>query len=42
MIIIIIVIIIQKISVAHNLQLKARAQCAYRKMQKIYIYKNRR
>ena len=27
---------------AHNLHLKARAQCAHRKMQNMYIYKNRR
>ena len=30
---IIIIIIIQDISTVHNLQLKARAQCAHRKMQ---------
>ena len=30
--------IIMDISIAHNLQLKARVQCAYRKMQYIYTY----
>ena len=37
MMIIIMIIIIQGISIEHNLQLIARAQCAYSKMQ-IYAY----
>ena len=39
--IIIILIIIQEISTAHNPQLKARAQCAHRKTQNKYLYKNK-
>ena len=33
---VIIIIIIQEIFIAHNLKLKARAQCAYRQMQNKY------
>ena len=36
---IIIIIILQEIFITLNLQLEVRAQCAYRKMQKIYIKK---
>ena len=42
MIIIVVIIIIQAISISHNLYLRAKAQCAYRNMQNIYIYKNGR
>ena len=39
--IIIILIIIQEISTAHNPQLKTRAQCAHRKTQNKYLCKNK-
>ena len=35
------ILLLQEISVPHNLQLKARAQRACRKMQCKYIYKNK-
>ena len=35
-------IIIEEISIAHNLQLIARAQCFYRKIQNKYIHKNKK
>ena len=35
------IIIIREIAIAHSPQLKARAQCAYRKMQHKYIHEQK-
>ena len=38
---VIVIIITQEISIVHNPQLKAKVQCADRKMQNKYLYKNK-